>query len=78
MSKHDRDGQVNGEGEKRGRFEEESMFGMRTAPMFAELLLRMVNELSDDIVSWSIAGDSFIIKKASQKDKSSSKQCIAA
>ncbi len=34
-------------------------------PVFMERVLKMIEDLSDDIVCWSTAGDSFIVKKAS-------------
>ena len=51
-------------GEKAGMEVDEDTFDTSTLPLFTELLLRMIEELSDDVVSWSIAGDSFIIKQA--------------
>lgn len=34
-------------------------------PVFMERTFRMIDSVSDDIVCWSRAGDSFIVKKAS-------------
>lgn len=45
--------------------EKEKLFDPSTTPVFAELLLKMINDLSDDIASWSVAGDSFVIKQVS-------------
>lgn len=45
----------------------EKLFNASTHPVFAEPLLRMIHDLSDDIVSWSVEGDSFIIKQASEE-----------
>ena len=36
-------------------------------PVFMERVLCMIDDLSDDVVCWSAAGDSFIVKKASKK-----------
>jgi len=70
MCTHDRDELAsNGFGKKarlleddRKRFQETS-----THPGFVELLLKMIDELPGGIVSWSVAGDSFVIKQASEK-----------
>lgn len=35
-------------------------------PVFMERTFRMIDSVSDDIVCWSRAGDSFIVKKASK------------
>ena len=43
------------------------MFDISTPPVFTEMLLRMIEELSDEIISWSTAGDSFVIKQARKK-----------
>ena len=53
--------------EKAGVEEGEDTLDAGTPPVFTELLLRMIDQLSDDIVSWSTAGDSFIIKQARKK-----------
>lgn len=37
-----------------------------TPPVFADVLFKMIDEVSDDIISWSVAGDSVIIKEASK------------
>lgn len=36
-------------------------------PVFMERTFRMIDSVSDDIVCWSRAGDSFIVKKASNE-----------
>jgi len=53
--------------------EKEKLFDTCTHPVFAELLLGMIDELPDNIVSWSVAGDSFVIKQASEKETSDEK-----
>lgn len=37
-------------------------------PVFMERTFRMIDSISDDIVCWSRAGDSFIVKKASDTE----------
>ena len=66
MCSHYRDAPFRNGG-KAGSEEDEDTFDTSTPPVFTELLIRMIEELSDDIVSWSIAGDSFIIKQVSEK-----------
>jgi len=60
MCNHDRHEPVSRE---TGLDEDEDLLYVNTPPVFAELLLRMIDELPDDVVSWSVAGDSFVIKK---------------
>ena len=67
MCNHNKDEQVSEGGEKTGTEKGQDIFDPSAPPVFIELLLRMIEQLSDDIVSWSIAGDSFIIKQASEK-----------
>lgn len=50
--------------------EECRLFLIDTPPAFVELLFRMIDELPDDIASWSVAGDSFVIKKARERESS--------
>lgn len=38
-------------------------------PVFMERTFRMIDSVSDDIVCWSRAGDSFIVKKASDPER---------
>lgn len=45
----------------------DKLFDTCSSPMFAELLLTMVDELPDDIVSWSAGLDSFIIKQVCEE-----------
>lgn len=54
-------------GEEAGIEKDEDMFDFRPPPVFIELLLRIIEESSDNIVSWSTAGDSFIVKQASEE-----------
>ena len=67
MPTHDKDGPLSDGGEKTGIQKDEDMIHTSIPPTFVELLPRMIEQLSDDIVSWSITGDSFIIKQASEK-----------
>lgn len=39
-------------------------------PSFLERILKMIENVSDHIVCWSEAGDSFIIKQVSEQDRS--------
>ena len=47
--------------------EDKDMFDTCAPPVFVELLLRMIEESPDTIISWSIEGGSFVVKQASEK-----------
>ena len=69
MFTHNKDGPLSDGGEETGTEKDEDTLNTSAPPVFIELLLRMIEQLSDDIVSWSNAGDSFIIKQASERDR---------
>jgi len=71
MSNHDRVELASNNFAKKARLlqENEKLFQetKTRCPVFVELLFGMIDDLPDDIVSWSVAGDSFVVKQASEK-----------
>jgi len=57
-----------GDGGKAIAFQQENESSAINIPVFMERVLKMIEDLSDDIVCWSTAGDSFIVKKV-KRDK---------